>query len=194
MTQSGVTFQALETSLGGFDRKNTSVASNIFIAPDQNSTTSTGLMKAPSNLGTAPLSLLPAQPSMMNIGYSKNTSQDKLQSAEQRIKNLKENSVNNLMSEKKEGNPMFILDHFMNQEDKIVKNSGQLGVEGIRVPISGSPAARNGAFYQISENGLREDIKQTQTTTSDMVQTIRNREMMKPSYVEGGKEKSKMVL
>jgi len=50
----------------------------------------------------------------MNIGYSKNTSQDKLQSAEQRIKNLKENSVNNLMSEKKEGNPMFILDHFMN--------------------------------------------------------------------------------
>jgi len=34
MTQSGVTFQALETSLGGFDRKNTSVASNIFIAPD----------------------------------------------------------------------------------------------------------------------------------------------------------------
>ena len=34
MTQSGVTFQALETSLGGFDRKNTTLTSNIFIAPD----------------------------------------------------------------------------------------------------------------------------------------------------------------
>ena len=73
-------------------------------------------------------------------------------------------------------------------------HSGQLGVEGIQVPISGSPAAKQGAFYKISESGLREDIKQTQTTTSDMVKTIRNREMMKPSYVEGGKVKKSLVL
>ena len=65
---------------------------------------------------------------------------------------------------------MFILDNLINYEekDKIVKNAGQLGVRGIDVPISGSPSAGHAPFYQVSEQGLRQDRLPTQVTTSDL--------------------------
>ena len=81
---------------------------------------------------------------------------------------------------------MYLQEEFIDRQgDPIVSGDGALGVVGIDVPISGSPAAKGGHFYKVTESGHRKDYYPQQVTTSDLVEVIQDKEQMKPNYTYG---------